>query len=77
MNYYTGTWAVIRKTEAFDLDVTDVRVYSGLTDTTLWLFFESLHGADINFMVHVYGEIAEPNHFELGELSERSMLAHS
>lgn len=80
MDYNTGTWAVIRKTEALDQNVngTGARVTGwGIGDRTSWLHFESFLGGDINFLVNVYGEIAEPNHYELGELSELSILAHT
>lgn len=80
MDYNTGNWAVIRRTEAFDLNVngSGARVTGwGIGDRYSWLYFESYLGGDINFLVNVYGEIAEPNHFQLGELSELSILAHS
>lgn len=73
MNYNTESWALIRKTEAFNLNVNGpgARVAGwGISERTSWLFFESFPGGDINFLVNVYGEIAEPNHFDLGELSD-------
>lgn len=81
LSYYNRRWEVVRKTEAFDLSVnsTGARVIEwGINERTSWLYFESFLGGDIDFLVNVYGEIAEPIIYERGQLSEQlSILAHT
>lgn len=79
MDYYGGRWAIIRLIEASDRNIngTGARVNGWGIGLNAFLSFESFLGGDINFLVAVYGEIAEPILFQMGQLSELSVMAHS